>query len=318
MPEFGLAIDGFTPAADIAGQAKAAEEGGAETLWIATHLFQRDPVALASAALAATNSIKIALMAISPYAIHPVYAAMSAATLDELFPGRVVLSLGVGAPNDLKGAGIDSDRPLLTIREATEVCRCLFSGNAIDYEGQKFQVSGNKLVNGKREIPIIIAASGPRMLALAGTHADGAIISGATAAPFVKTCLARVTAGAEGRSIRNYGIVYTCIDPDRVAAIAPVRRTLAFILRGEHHAKNIDMGGSALDQKQLREAFAEQNWGELEQIIGPAVVGAHAACGDVEYVRKRLSEYFSAGLDQVIVSGIADPDEIRSTLGALS
>ncbi len=47
------------------------------------------------------------------------------------------------------------------------------------------------------------------------------------------------------------------------------------------------------------------------------VAGAHAACGDAAYVRNRLSEYFSAGLDQVIISGIADPDEIRSTLRAL-
>ena len=60
MSELGLAIDGFTPATDIAGQAKAAEEGGAQTLWIATHLFQRDPVALASAALAATKTLKVA------------------------------------------------------------------------------------------------------------------------------------------------------------------------------------------------------------------------------------------------------------------
>tara|TARA_A100001037_G_scaffold6312_1_gene6373 strand:+ start:1439 stop:2395 length:957 start_codon:yes stop_codon:yes gene_type:complete len=317
MSELGLAIDGFTPATDIAGQAKAAEEGGAQTLWIATHLFQRDPVALASAALAATKTLKVALMAVSPFSVHPVYAAMSAATLDELFPGRVVLSLGVGAPNDLKGAGIESDRPLLTIREATEICREMFAGDAVHFEGEKFRISGRRLVNGAREIPIFLAASGPRMLALGGTHADGAIVSGATAAPFVKTCLKRVTAGAGGRSIRNYGIVYTCIDPDQDKAIAPVRRTLAFILRGEHHATNIEMGGSALDQDQLRQAFSAQDWDELEKIIGPEVAGAHAACGDAAYVRNRLSEYFSAGLDQVIISGIADPDEIRSTLRAL-
>ena len=39
MAEFGIAIDGRAPIADIAAQAKAAEEGGASTLWIACHLF---------------------------------------------------------------------------------------------------------------------------------------------------------------------------------------------------------------------------------------------------------------------------------------
>ena len=42
MFDLGLAIDGFTPAVDIADQARAAEAGGVETLWIATHLFLRD------------------------------------------------------------------------------------------------------------------------------------------------------------------------------------------------------------------------------------------------------------------------------------
>ena len=80
MAEFGISIDGFTPAAAIADQARAAEDGGAMTLWIATHLYLRDPVALAATALSATERIKVALMAMSPYSIHPVYAAMAAAT----------------------------------------------------------------------------------------------------------------------------------------------------------------------------------------------------------------------------------------------
>ncbi|HZB92714.1 MAG TPA: LLM class flavin-dependent oxidoreductase [Stellaceae bacterium] len=47
----------------------------------------------------------------SPYAVHPVYAAMAAATLDEYFPGRVQLCFGVGAPRDLEAAGIEAPQP---------------------------------------------------------------------------------------------------------------------------------------------------------------------------------------------------------------
>ena len=62
-------------------------------------------------------------MAISPYAVHPVYAAMAAATLDEYFPGRVALCLGVGAPKDLEAAGIATPQPVDTLREAIAVTR---------------------------------------------------------------------------------------------------------------------------------------------------------------------------------------------------
>src|SRR5215475_8889168 len=112
MPEvgtsFGISMDGRAPIADIPAQARAAEQGGASTLWVACHLFLRDPITMAALALGATQRIKVALMAMSPYSMHPVLIAMAAAALDEAFPGRVILCLGVGAPADLAAAGIAS------------------------------------------------------------------------------------------------------------------------------------------------------------------------------------------------------------------
>src|ERR1700757_5015036 len=107
MAEIGVSIDGRAPLKDIAGQAQGAGAGGATTLWLACHLFLRDPVTMAALALAATKKIKIALMAMSPYTTHPVYIARAAGSLDEAYPGRVILCLGAGAPADLKAAGID-------------------------------------------------------------------------------------------------------------------------------------------------------------------------------------------------------------------
>src|ERR1700757_4117990 len=115
MADIGIAIDGRAPISDIPAQARAAEQGGAGTLWIACHLFLRDPITMAVLALGATERIKVALMAMSPYSMHPVLIAMAAAALDEMYPGRVILCLGVGAPADLTAAGIDAPRPLKTI-----------------------------------------------------------------------------------------------------------------------------------------------------------------------------------------------------------
>src|SRR3954466_15938127 len=156
MADIGLSMDGRVPLQDIAAQARAAEEGGATTLWIACHLFLRDPVTTAALALAATKKIRIALMAMSPYSIHPVYIAMAAASLEEKYPGRVILCLGAGAPADLKAAGLGATRPLLSIDETVKICRALLAGEMADFQGQMFRVSGRRLANGGRQVPIVL------------------------------------------------------------------------------------------------------------------------------------------------------------------
>src|SRR5262245_25267218 len=132
MAEFGIAMDGRAPISEIPAQARVAEQGGAATLWIACHLFLRDPITMAALALGATKRVKVALMAMSPYSVHPVLIAMAAAALDEMYPGRVILCLGVGAPADLLAAGIEAPRPLKTIAEAVTICRSLLAGEMAD------------------------------------------------------------------------------------------------------------------------------------------------------------------------------------------
>lgn len=317
MFELGFAVDGFTPAADIVSQAQAAEAGGADTLWVATHLFQRDSIALAASALAVTTELKVALMAISPYAMHPVHAAMSAATLDELYPGRLVLCLGVGAPTDLQSAGIKKPRPLQVLHEAIVVCRSLFSGEEVSFKGDVFRVQNRRLANGNRNIPIVLAASGPKMLELAGAQADGVILSGATSTPFVKHCLGHVGVAEDSGPIRKYGIVYAPLDIGDERRRNMLRRTLGFMLRGEHHARNIECGGAVLDQAALREAFQTEDWGRVEDLISDDILQRHTAFGNKGHARARVEEYHTAGLDQVIINGITDAHEIAYTLEAL-
>lgn len=305
MADLGVSIDGRAPITDIAAQAQAAEAGGASTLWIACHLYLRDPVTTAALALAATKKIRIALMAMSPYATHPVYIAMAAASLDEMYPGRVILCLGAGAPADLKAAGIDSPRPLVAIGEAVKVCRQLFAGEMADFQGQMFKVAGRRLANGGRAIPIVLAASRPNMLKLAGRQTDGVLISAATSPPFVKACLDQVEAG------RKSGIVYTRLGPP-----SAIRRPIGFVLRGAHHAENIRLGGATLDQAALATAYAAENWSEVDRLVTDDVVRRHAACGTPQEVRAKLEEYRAIGLDEVVLGGLDDASSIAAALKA--
>jgi len=316
--DFGIAMDGRAPIADIPAQARAAEEGGASTLWIACHLYLRDPVTTAALALGATKKIRIALMAMSPYSTHPVYIAMAAATLEEMYPGRVILCLGAGAPADLKAAGIESPRPLVAMREATKICRALFEGEMADFQGEMFKVAGRRLANGgpngAHRIPIVIAASRSNMLKLAGRDSDGVLISAATSPPFVKACLAEAASANPG--FRKVGIVYTRLGATEKEGIDPIRRPIGFVLRGAHHAENIRLSGARLDQAALATAYAAENWAEVDRLVSDDVVRRHAACGTPAEVKARLEEYRSIGLDEVIIGGMEDASSIAQSLKA--
>jgi 5,10-methylenetetrahydromethanopterin reductase len=307
MAELGISMDGRAPLSSIAAQAQAAEAGGATTLWLACHLFLRDPVTTAALALGATKRIKIALMAMSPYSTHPVYIAMAAASLDELYPGRVILCLGAGAPADLKAAGIDSPRPLVAIGETVKICRQLFAGEMADFQGQMFKVAGRRLANGGRPIPIILAASRPNMLKLAGRQSDGVLISAATSPAFVKACLDQVGTGHKA------GIVVT-----RLGAADPIRRPIGFVLRGAHHAENIRLGGARLDQQALAAAYAAENWSAVDRLVSDDVVRRHAACGSPPEIRAKLEEYRAIGLDEIVLGGLDDAPAISATLKAIN
>jgi 5,10-methylenetetrahydromethanopterin reductase len=299
--------------------AEAADHAGAENIWLASHLFHREPVACAMATLSQTRNIGAVLMAISPYTVHPVYAAMAAATLDEYFPSRVQLCFGAGAPRDLEAAGLRADQPIRTLRESLEIARSLLAGDTISHDGQRFKVAGRRLLTGARRVPLWLAASGPLMLELAGEMADGVVISAGTAPPFVRWCLEHVRRGEQkaDRSIAKAGLVFCSVDAEESVARARLRRRLAYLLRGQHHARNLELAGTQLDQQKLAEAFAKEQWNEVESLISDDVLAAHTASGTPEQARRALTAYQAAGLDEIVIYGAQDQAQLDSALTIL-
>tara|TARA_R110002020_G_scaffold113518_13_gene261124 strand:- start:14864 stop:15838 length:975 start_codon:yes stop_codon:yes gene_type:complete len=314
-----ISLEGSESWPETMAMIAAMERQGVETVWLASHLFQREPIARAAAILSASRSLSVALMAMSPYTVHPVYAAMAAATLDEMFPGRVTLCLGVGAPRDLQAAGVEAPKPLSTLREAIAVTRALFAGETVAHDGAIFSVNGRRLASGSCQAPIALAASGPKMLELAGEVADGVLISAAASVPFIRECLERVAAGEakSGRTVRKTGLLYAAVADEEAAAHARLKRTLGFILRGPHHARNIELGGSSLDQDALARSFADEDWQAVEALLTDEIVARHAASGRPDQVRARMGAYRSAGLDQLVLSGVSSADDAACLIDAL-
>src|SRR2546425_9745516 len=160
MVEISVGCDGRNPVPQLIDQARTAEAAGAAACWVSSHLFLRDPFTMAGAVLAATARVRVTLLALSPYVLHPVHMAMAAATLDELAPGRVVLCVGAGAPGDLADAGVEPTRRVRTLRETIDVTRALLAGERVTYQGAVFRIHGRRLALTPRPIPIVLAASG--------------------------------------------------------------------------------------------------------------------------------------------------------------
>ena len=308
-PALGVACDGRNPLAVLRAQAQAAERAGADSLWISSHLFLRDPITSVATVLAATTVVRVALMALSPHVVHPVHVAMAAATLDELAPGRVVLCVGTGAPNDLADAGVAPRRPLVTLRETVELVRLLLAGEPVTYKGEIFRIEGRRLVPGGRAVPIVLAAARPRSLELAGALSDGVLLSNASSVEFVRWSLDHVARGAGPRPLRRAGLVYAAVADRQADALGRFRRQLAITLRAPHHATNLTLAGAALDQEAVRQAVAREDWPAAEALVSDDVVRRHTACGTPSQVRERLAAYHAAGLDEIVLGGLYTPEE---------
>lgn len=315
----GVSFDGGDPPHKLRAIAEVADTGGAANLWIASHLFHREPITCAAATLAASRTIGIVLMAMSPYTVHPIYAAMAAATLDEYFPGRVQLCFGVGAPRDLEAAGIAAEHPLQTLRETLEVARSLLTGETIDYSGQHYKISGRRLAMGAHRIPLWLAASGPHMLELAGEKADGVVISAGTSPAFIRWSLDHVRRGEQssGRTIKKAALVFCSVDQDETVANERVRRRLAYILRGQHHARNLELAGTKLDQAALVHAFAREDWNRVEALITDDVLRNHCVSGTPALALEALKAYQMAGLDEIVVYGVQEREQVANVLAIM-
>ena len=299
----GLCFDGFYSIHEMIELARLADESGMESIWMSDHLCFRDSLTSSMALLAATKQIKVAPAPMSPYTRHPIISAMSIATLEEFAPGRVIASPGTGNAAALKEAGIDSPRPLKTMREYIEILRRLLSGETVNFKGEMFQINGAKMgFVPTRPIPMYVTAVRSLMLQLGGEIGDGVLLSAGCAPAYIERCVADIQKGAAkgGRSAADVdiaGFVTAAVSENTRAAIDASKMFLAYIFRNVHHAENIRLGGGAVDQEALGAAVAKRDWETAKKYISDDVVHAHSVAGTPAECRKQLESFIKGGLD---------------------
>ncbi|MHA1838933.1 MAG: LLM class flavin-dependent oxidoreductase [Candidatus Ranarchaeia archaeon] len=176
--KIGLLLDPGTPPEEIPKYARFAENAGFYGIWGGdTPTTPHAPVVLTLMAQY-TSTIPIGYSLTNPYVRHVVKTAVSAATLDDASNQRLIFTFGAGTLEGLQAIGMDWIRPVLHIREAITVCRRLWAGETVTFEGETTQVKNTRLYRPpKREdIPVYIGCRRPYMARLAGEIAEGIIL----------------------------------------------------------------------------------------------------------------------------------------------
>lgn len=173
---------GMTPDETLA-LTREADQLGYHSVWVA-EAYGSDVVTVLSWMGAQTKQIGLGAGIMQMTARSPAMTAMTAATLDLLSGGRVLLGLGLSGPQVVEGwYGLRYDRPLQRTREYVEIVRKIIGREGpLEYDGEVFQLplpdsQGKALkliIHPVREtIPIYLASIGPKNIQLTGQIADG-------------------------------------------------------------------------------------------------------------------------------------------------
>jgi alkanesulfonate monooxygenase SsuD/methylene tetrahydromethanopterin reductase-like flavin-dependent oxidoreductase (luciferase family) len=169
--------------AQIERLARLADEGGADSLWVADHFFYRDEkveiglheaFTLLTAVAAVTTRVQVGPLVAATSFRSPGMLAKIAATLDSVADGRLILGLGCGWHEaEYQSFGYPFDHRVGRFEEVVKAVRALLHGERVSVAGRWIELDGAVLLpRPDREIPLLIASSGPRMLEITARLGD--------------------------------------------------------------------------------------------------------------------------------------------------
>ena len=251
------------PSAEACRVAQELEELGFPTLWI-PETVGRDPFVTATLLLGATERLNVATGIANIYARDAVTMANTQRSLEEAFPGRFLLGLGV-SPHHL----VDRVRHHDYSKPYSQM---------VGYLEQMDQAIFRAV--GPEERPAtVLAALGPKMLALAGEKAAGAH---PYFVPVEHTAKAREILGPDPILAPEQMVV---IDSDRERGLQTARAGMAVYLRAPNYVNNLKRFGFTDDD--VADGGSER------------LVDAIVAVGDAGTAAARVQQHFDAGASHV-------------------
>ncbi len=198
---FGLRIPPCASATEIARCVGAAETAGFDVAWIPDSQFLwRDVWATMAVAAASTSTIALGTCVTNVETRHASVTAAAAATIEELAPGRTILGLGTG-DSAIKTLGLRPTR-LGRMREQLALIRALLAGGSAEFDGRPMRLRRPA----STPVPLYMAATAPKALALAGEIADGVIVVRGLSPSLIARTVEQIGDGARRGGRRPEGV----------------------------------------------------------------------------------------------------------------
>jgi len=311
--QIGLRIgpqDEFTPVPDYLAFVRRAEDLGFDPLLFSdtvslSHFHVRDPFVLIALAAGATTKAGLGTGVTTPFTRHPAVVVNAFGSIDDAIAPRKTF-LGIGSGDTAVYLIGKRAARLAEMREYLTVLRKLLDGEPVEFEGAMLRSNWRK-----RDLPIYVAADGPKMLAMAGELADGVIL-GAGATPEVLDWARGCIAEGEARAGRVPGSTPLWVDmivsvgDDRDAVRRAIRPRLCN--RANH---NFRMGFHSVPDAHLAEVRAfRDNYDESDvgaktknaERITDYIIDRFAFVGTPADVAGRFETLKALGVENVIVA----------------
>jgi 5,10-methylenetetrahydromethanopterin reductase len=213
------------PVRETVAMAKACEDAGFDTFWIAEaypwwrkHSFEaRSSTAILAVIAHETRRMQLGWGIISPYTRHPVQIAMEARVMQDLAGDRFLLGLGASKifMKEIGEGEGEKIGPATVMRESIEVVRGVLKGDAFEYRGKVFAASVPALkpdAHTPRSVPpVYVAATGPVLQKMAGSVGDGLLTASITTPAFVRHSKENLLAGASKAGKDPSKLILGCV-----------------------------------------------------------------------------------------------------------
>ncbi|MGH9580296.1 MAG: LLM class flavin-dependent oxidoreductase, partial [Terriglobales bacterium] len=300
------------PLAEVRRFARRADARGWQTAWFPEITFGDAFIPAAAAALE-TERLRLATGVVGIWSRSPVAMALTAASLNQLCPGRMILGLGLQARSYVEDwHGARYTKPLTAMREYVTILRGILAGECVTCEGEVFRVKNFQLQVPPPDppIPIYLAAIGPRMAQLAGELADGILGYFYSLPYFSNVVLPNVRAGAAraGRSLDHFeiacGLPAIVTRDDR--ALAQIKgQVLMFATAGgssPYYAESFAQAGFGNEVRQIQELVARGDLKGALRLVTDEMAATFTLAGTPEQVGRRIADYRAAGATTVVLN----------------
>ncbi len=318
---------------DAVELARAAEDLGYDCAWVAEAYGSDAPTVLAAVA-SRTTGLDVGSAVMQIPARTPAMTAMTAATLDGMSDGRFRLGLGVSGPQVSEGwHGVRYGDPLGRTEEYVAIVRQALARRRVQFAGDHFTLPlpdgpGKPLMLGmspfRRDVPIYLAAVGPRSLALTGRIADGwhGIFvdpgSGRTQVDSIRE--AAVEAGRDPAAIDYAVTTAAATGPDPIVAADAVRANAALYIGGMgspttnfYHRIAAAMGfAEAADEVQA--LFLSRRYDEAAAAVPVEFLTRTSLLGTPNDMATSMAALRAAGITSVNVAPYARSVQERITI----